>query len=62
VKRSVGDLGIDERIVIKVDLKEMGCEDVYWSHLGQHRTPGQVQVSTVMNLWISEIVGNVLPS
>lgn len=53
MKRPVGDLGIDERIVIKMDLKEVECEDVYWIHLGQHRTPGQVLVSTVINPWIS---------
>jgi hypothetical protein len=45
-----------------MDLKETGFEDVYWIHLGQHTTPSQVQVSTVMNLWVSDMVGNVLPS
>jgi hypothetical protein len=62
MKRPVGDLGIHERIVIKMDLKEVGCEDVYWIHLAQHTTPSQVLMSTVMNLWVSEMVGNVLPS
>jgi hypothetical protein len=32
----VGDLGIDERINIKMDLKVLGYEDLNWSHLAKY--------------------------
>jgi hypothetical protein len=37
---------------IKMDLKEIGWEDVYWIHLDQDRGQWWDVVNTVMNLWV----------
>jgi hypothetical protein len=36
----------------KIDLKEIGCESVDWTHLAQGRDQLQVLVNTVMDLWV----------
>jgi hypothetical protein len=44
------DLGIDENINIRMDLKETGWESVEWIHLAQDRDRWLKVVNTVMNL------------
>jgi hypothetical protein len=34
----------------KLDVKEIGCEDVDWLHVAQDRDQWQVLVNTAMNL------------
>jgi hypothetical protein len=38
---------------IKMDLEEVGCEVVDWSHLTEDMYQWQALISTVMNLWVS---------
>jgi hypothetical protein len=45
----LGDLGID---AIKINCKEIGCEDVGWIHMAQDRDSWWSFVNTVMNLWV----------
>jgi len=37
---------------IRMDLREIGWEVVYWIHLAQDRDQGRVVVNTVMNLGV----------
>jgi hypothetical protein len=37
---------------IKMDLRETGCESVYWFHLAQHEVPQWALVKMAMNLCI----------
>jgi transcription termination factor 2 len=37
---------------IKMDLREIGFEDVDWIHLAQDRDRWQALVNMVMNLWV----------
>jgi hypothetical protein len=37
---------------IKMDLREIGLEDVDWTHLAQDRDWWQALVNMVMNLWV----------
>jgi hypothetical protein len=37
---------------IKMDLREVGWEDVDWMHLAQDRDQRQVVMNTVMNFWV----------
>jgi len=39
-RRVQGDPGIDGRIILKMDLREVGCGDVDWFELAQYRTGG----------------------
>jgi hypothetical protein len=47
---------------ISMDLGETGWEGVEWMHLAQDRDQWQAVVNTVMNLWITQKVGNFLTS
>jgi len=48
----LGDLGIDGRINIKMDLQEVGCGGLDWIELAQDRDRLRALVNTVMNLWV----------
>jgi hypothetical protein len=37
---------------IRMDLKEIGWEDVAWMHIAQNRDRWLALVHTVMNLWV----------
>jgi len=37
---------------IKMDLQEMGCEDMNWIDVAQDRDRWHTPVNTVMNLWV----------
>jgi hypothetical protein len=37
---------------VKMDLREIGLEDMDWIHLAEDRDWWQAFVNTVMNLWI----------
>jgi hypothetical protein len=45
---------------IKMDLREIGWEGVYWMHLAQDQW--QALVNTVMHLWVLLKGGNFLTS
>jgi hypothetical protein len=47
-KSYFGDLRVYERI-IKMDLKEIECEDMYWIHLAQDGVQRPAVVNTVVN-------------
>jgi hypothetical protein len=34
-----GDVGVDERIILKMDLAEIACENVGWIELAQNNGP-----------------------
>jgi len=42
---------------IKMSLREIGCEDVYWISLGQDRHNWSVVVITVMGLRVPQYAG-----
>jgi len=44
---------------IKVDLKEMGSEDVDWMHLAQDRDKWWASVNMVMNIWVPKEAENL---
>jgi len=46
----LGEINIDEMIILKRILREIGCEDVGWIHLTQDRDQLRAVVNTVMNL------------
>jgi hypothetical protein len=50
--KPVGDLGLEGRIMLEVDLKETGCEDMYWIYLAEVRNLWRAVVNAVMNIWI----------
>jgi hypothetical protein len=37
---------------IKMDLLEVGCEDMDWIELAQNRDRWRALVNTVMNIWV----------
>lgn len=37
---------------IKMDLQEIGCEDLEWIHLTQDRIRFQALINMMMDLWI----------
>jgi hypothetical protein len=43
---------------IRMDLREVGWEDVDWIHLAEDRYQWWAPVKTVMNLWVPQKVGN----
>jgi hypothetical protein len=47
---------------IKIDLREVGWEDVDWIHLAQDRDQWRAVVNTVMNLRVPQKAGNLLTS
>jgi hypothetical protein len=47
---------------IRIDLREIGCEGVYWMDLGQDRDQWRDLVNTVMNFRILYKAGNFLTS
>jgi hypothetical protein len=47
-----GDPGIDGRIIIKMDLQEVGCEAMDLIELAQDRDRWQALVNAVMNLCV----------
>jgi hypothetical protein len=47
---------------IKVDLREIGWEDVDWIHMAQDRDRWRAVVNTVMNLWVPLKARNFLTS
>jgi uncharacterized protein YPO0396 len=53
------NLGVDVRI-IRINLREMGCEDVDSVHLAQDRDQWRAVVNTVMNLRGSKKGGEFL--
>jgi hypothetical protein len=44
------DLGVDGRITIKLDLREIGIDGANWIQLVQDRVQRRVFVNSVMNL------------
>jgi hypothetical protein len=38
---------------IKIHIREIGCDGVYWFHIVQNRDPWRALVNTVMNLRVS---------
>jgi hypothetical protein len=44
------DVGVDKMINIRMDLREIWREGVYWMHLAQDRDQLRAVVNTVMNL------------
>jgi hypothetical protein len=48
----LNNLGVDGRIILRRDLKEICWENVDWIHLAQDRDQWQALVNTVMNLWV----------
>jgi len=45
----LGDPGVDGRIIIKMDLQEVGCEGIDWIELAQFRDRWRALVNAVMN-------------
>jgi len=43
------DLGVDENIILKVDLQEVGWEGTDWNDLAQNRDSWRVLINTIMN-------------
>jgi hypothetical protein len=37
---------------VKMDLKEIGCDDVYWIDMAQDRDQWKALVKTVLNRWV----------
>jgi hypothetical protein len=50
-----GDPGVDGRVNIRVDLKEVGCGGMDWTGLGQDRDRLRALVNAVMNLRFSPV-------
>jgi hypothetical protein len=46
------DQGVDGRIIIKMDLKEVGCGVMDWIELAQDTDWWRALVNAVMNLWV----------
>jgi hypothetical protein len=46
------DQGIDGRMGIRMDLREIGWGSVDWIHLAQDRDRWQAFVNTVMKVWV----------
>jgi len=46
------DLGVDGRIILRTDVREIGSEGVDWIHLVQGRDQWRDLVNTVKNLWV----------
>jgi len=44
-KVNLGDLGEDDRFILKSDRKQIGCVDVDWIHLTKDRDQGLVEGS-----------------
>jgi hypothetical protein len=44
------DLEADGRIIIRIDLKETGCEGVNWIQMVQDRVQWRALMNTAMNL------------
>jgi hypothetical protein len=44
------ELGVDERITLRMDLRETGIDGANWIQLAQDRVQWQDFVNTVMNL------------
>jgi hypothetical protein len=51
-KRLLGRRGYGWEDIIKMNLKEIGCQDVEWSYLAQDKIQLQDLLNTVMNLWV----------
>jgi hypothetical protein len=47
------NLGIDQRIILKMKLRETGLEGFDWAHPAQDWEPWWALVGKVMNLWVS---------
>jgi hypothetical protein len=54
------DLGVDGENNIIMDLREIGWEDVDWTHLAQDRDQWRTVVNTVMGLGVPLKAGNFL--
>ena len=46
----MGDPGVDGRIILKVDLQEVGCGGMDWIELAHDRDRWRAVVTAVMNL------------
>jgi hypothetical protein len=46
------NLGVDGKIIFRVDLKEIGWEGVNWIHLAQDRDQWWAILNMVMNLQV----------
>jgi hypothetical protein len=46
------DLGIDRRIILKMDLREVGCGSVDWIHLAQDTDWWLAPVNMVINICV----------
>jgi hypothetical protein len=47
------DLGVDERLVFRMNVREIGCEGVDWIYHAQVRDQWPAFLNMVMNLWSS---------
>jgi hypothetical protein len=61
-KTPVGRHKLKNEYNIKIDLKQIECEDVNWIHLAQDRVQWRALVNTAMNLRVSSRAGNFLTS
>jgi hypothetical protein len=43
---------------IRMDIMEIGCEGVKWTHLARDRNQWKCLINTVMNLQVPQNVGN----
>jgi hypothetical protein len=62
VDTCLGDLGVGGGIIIKMDLKKVGCKDVDWPHLTEYGDQWWTVVNMVMNLWVPQKAGSSLSS
>jgi hypothetical protein len=56
----LGDPGVDGRIILRLDLQEVGCRGVDWIELAQYRDRWRALVTTVMNFRVPYIARNFL--
>jgi hypothetical protein len=57
-KNCLKDLGVNGRVILKINIKKVVCEGADWYGSGKGRWQGAV--NAVMNLCVSQIVGNLL--
>jgi hypothetical protein len=61
-KRSLGRPTYTWEDTFKINLKEIGCENVEWINLSEHRVQWWIAVNMVMKLWAPDKAENLLTS